>query len=101
MTVDILNAQGLENGIEVQFYNGSQEGAKKVGQFKRGDYWLIPARIADGTIEWPLEKGDSATPARKPPRIVEHHYAPIAYLKVGDKYEIDVNEPRKPFPNKK
>ena len=101
LPVDIGAVYRLENGIEVQFHNDVEEGSKKVGQFKRGDYWLIPARIADGTIEWPLGKGDSATPARKPPRIVEHHYAPIAFLKVGAKYEFDPKKPRKTFPNKK
>lgn len=34
----------LENGIEVNF---------RKGQFQPGDYWTIPARTANGQIDWP------------------------------------------------
>jgi hypothetical protein len=34
----------LENGIEVDF---------RKGQFQAGDYWTIPARTANGQIDWP------------------------------------------------
>jgi len=34
----------LENGIEIAFDSGN---------YSVGDYWLIPARAATGTIEWP------------------------------------------------
>jgi len=34
----------LERGIEVSFVNGT---------YRVGDYWVIPARAATGTIDWP------------------------------------------------
>ena len=34
----------LENGIEVTFTEG---------QYQTGDYWTIPARTANGSIDWP------------------------------------------------
>jgi hypothetical protein len=34
----------LENGIEVTF---------RAGNYQSGDYWTIPARTADGQIDWP------------------------------------------------
>jgi hypothetical protein len=34
----------LENGIQVNFSKG---------QFQSGDYWTIPARTANGSIDWP------------------------------------------------
>lgn len=34
----------LENGIEVTFRSGN---------YQSGDYWTIPARTADGQIDWP------------------------------------------------
>ncbi len=37
----------LEDGIQIQF----QHGAK----YRSGDYWLIPARVATGNIEWPQQ----------------------------------------------
>ena len=52
----------LENGVEVKF---------EAGNYKTGDYWLIPARIATGSIEWPFT---SPQPA---PGIV-HHYSRLA-----------------------
>jgi len=58
----------LEDGIQVQF--------DPDGEYRSGDYWLIPARVAagvDGGIDWP----DNAT---RPPRRVEHHYAPLGVV---------------------
>ena len=39
----------LENGIQVDF---------KAGQFQPGDYWTVPARTANGQIDWPPCGGD-------------------------------------------
>lgn len=58
----------LEDGIQVQF------GA---GTYRTGDYWLIPARVATGNIEWPT---DGSTAAALPPQGIEHHYAPLGFL---------------------
>jgi hypothetical protein len=64
----------LEDGIEVQFANG--------GQYRTGDYWLIPARVATGDIEWPTntDSAGKVTPVPQPPAGIEHHYAPLAII---------------------
>ena len=61
-----LDEQELENdGIEVEF--GS-------GQYRAGDYWLIPARTATGDIEWPREDPEDpdSDPAALAPHGVRH-----------------------------
>lgn len=61
----------LEDGIQVHFAAG--------GDYRSGDYWLIPARVgagADGGIDWPAD-GDVQP---QPPRRVEHHYAPLGFV---------------------
>jgi hypothetical protein len=55
----------LEDGVQVAFMAG--------GEYRSGDYWLIPARVATGTIEWPVGMA-------LPPRGVEHHYAPLGFV---------------------
>src|SRR5262245_8659850 len=52
----------LEDGVEIKF---------EAGNYKTGDYWLIPARTAIGDIEWPF-----ASPQR--PLGVTHHYSRLA-----------------------
>lgn len=42
----------IENGIQVTF---------TAGTYRSGDYWLIPARTASGTIDWPPCGSDGAT----------------------------------------
>jgi hypothetical protein len=59
----------LEDGVQVAFEPG--------GQYRTGDYWLIPARVATGDIEWPEENG---LPKRMRPRGIEHHFAPLGYV---------------------
>jgi hypothetical protein len=65
------------------------------GDYRRGDYWLIPARTANlqgndpehtGTIEWPGE-------TLQPPEGVVHHFADIARLsKSGGKWTRTADE---------
>jgi hypothetical protein len=59
----------LEDNIQIQFQEG--------GNYRTGDYWLIPARTATGNIEWP-KQGDN--PAALPPGGIQHHYAPLAII---------------------
>ena len=60
----------LEDGIRVYFEPG--------GEYHSGDYWLIPARVATGDIQWP---DDSAgNPQLLAPRGVEHHQAPLGFV---------------------
>jgi hypothetical protein len=62
----------LEDGIRIRF--------DTAGQYRAGDYWLIPARTETGDVEWPA--GNNG-PALLPPHGVEHHYAPLALLWAG------------------
>lgn len=63
----------LEDGVQILFEEGVDEGAT----YRTGDFWLIPARVATGDVEWPLEGGQ---PRPLPPKGVEHHYAPLALI---------------------
>ncbi len=60
----------LEDGLQVWF--------SKDGEYRAGDYWLIPARTATGDVEWPdeLDIGNPIGAALEPhgPR---HYYAPL------------------------
>ncbi|HWU51492.1 MAG TPA: DUF6519 domain-containing protein, partial [Tahibacter sp.] len=59
----------LEDGLQVHF--------DPDGDYRSGDYWLIPARVAggpEGGIEWPY--GEVPQPARRS----EHHYAPLGWI---------------------
>jgi hypothetical protein len=64
----------LEDGIQVRFGAG--------GIYRCGDYWLIPARVATGGIDWPFTKDANDEPVwqPQPPRGIEHHYAPLGYV---------------------
>lgn len=61
--------------------------------YRTGDYWLIPARIATGDIEWPLSNEKDSSGHRKPlallPQGVEHHYAPLALINLKGDGAID------------
>jgi hypothetical protein len=71
----------LEDGIEILFSPG--------GSYRTGDYWLIPARVATGSIEWPTttDASGASVPALEPPTGIEHHYAPLgtaSFVKDGN-----------------
>lgn len=66
---DAANWIDLEDGIQIQFAEG--------GEYRTGDYWLIPARVATGNIEWPSAI-DGMT-RQGAPRGVLHHYAPLTF----------------------
>jgi hypothetical protein len=73
----------LEDGIKILFERDAAVPARYVS----GDYWLIPARVATGDVEWPREEvEDTGENAKKdeakllPPHGVTHHYAPLAAL---------------------
>jgi hypothetical protein len=60
----------LEDGVDIYFAAD--------GSYRPGDYWLIPARTATGSVEWPVNA------ARKPllrgPAGIQVHYAPLAWV---------------------
>ncbi len=61
----------LEDGIEVQFSNGN---------YRTGDYWLIPGRTATGEIEWPPYQVPNTDPIAQPPLGIKHHFCRLALL---------------------
>jgi hypothetical protein len=67
----------LENGIEVSFRNG---------QYYAGDYWTIPARAANGQIDWPPCGGNGNF--FQPAKYIEIHTAPLACIhgRASDNY---------------
>jgi hypothetical protein len=70
----------LEDGLQVQFNAG--------GDYRPGDYWLIPARVATGGIEWPVTLAEDNQPPVAdllPPDGIEHHYAPLGFIMWKDK----------------
>ncbi|HEY9102441.1 DUF6519 domain-containing protein [Chitinimonas sp.] len=75
-----LNANpwvAIEDGLRVAF--------APLGDYRCGDYWLIPARVATGEIEWPRarEETGALNPQPLPPEGILHHYAPLAFVKRG------------------
>lgn len=73
-TQDATKKYPLEQGIEVTF---KADG----GEFRRGDYWLIPARTEGNEIDWPEGK---FLPARR----AEGGIAPLAVITVGNDGQI-------------
>ena len=61
----------LENGIEVHF---------SAGDYRTSDYWIAPARVATGGVEWP---GPADNPKQIPPNGIVHAYAPLAAIEVA------------------
>lgn len=78
----VAGSQGwinLEDGIQVRFAVD--------GEYRSGDYWLIPARVAggvDGGVDW--NDGEQLAPRR-----VEHHYAPLGFVALDDGGEIQAS----------
>jgi hypothetical protein len=62
-------AIALENGILVTFGGG---------EFQPGDYWTIPARTANGQIDWPQSTGSGGS--FQPPSYVQIYQAPLACI---------------------
>ena len=67
----------LEDGVQIEFSPG--------GQYRTGDYWLIPARVSTGNVEWPttVDAGGNSKPAFLPPHGIEHHYAPLGFITIN------------------
>ncbi len=81
----------LEDGILIQFVSPANisgtgpayaESTERIippdASYRTGDYWLIPARVATGNVEWPV--GPDGLPKELPPHGIKHHYAPLASL---------------------
>jgi hypothetical protein len=62
----------LEDGLKVRF-------GKAKGTYRTGDYWLIPARVATGGIQWPKDPANASLPSEILPHGPQHFYAPLFY----------------------
>ncbi len=74
----------LENGVQVQFPSAQPP-------YRTGDFWLIPARVATGDVEWP--RNGNGSPRSLPPHGINHHYAPLRLISTGQSGEITLGEP--------
>jgi Family of unknown function (DUF6519) len=60
----------LENGVQIQF---------EAGDYRTGDYWIIPARTATNDVEWPPMTNDpDSPPAQLTAFGIQHHLACLA-----------------------
>jgi hypothetical protein len=88
------------NGIELEF---GVHVAFDAGEYRAGDYWLIPARTVTsantGTVEWQTDS--SGNPLPMPPRGIKHHFAPLAMVNsVGGLFQTNgVSDCRHIFPS--
>lgn len=64
----------IEDGLEINFSDGD---------YKDGDYWLIPARTATGEIEWPPYKIPNTNPIAQTSHGIQHRYCKLATLVVN------------------
>jgi hypothetical protein len=82
--LDSSGAISLEEGRWIDLENQVQVFFEPGGNYRAGDYWLIPARVATGDVIWPKEAGVDAQgnriPALKPPEGIRHYYAPLAIV---------------------
>jgi hypothetical protein len=80
----------LEDGISCQFPPGAKD-----RMYRTGDYWLAPARVATGDVEWPKDQHGKLIAL--PPHGVDHHYAPLGLLFVDKKNQVKVFDWRNAF----
>jgi hypothetical protein len=96
----------LEDGVQVQF-QAADKGQSMI--YRTGDYWLIPARVATGSVEWPVALDEHGNPVQDdekntipialPPKGVKHLYAPLAVISLDAAGKVQLkNECRRHFP---
>jgi hypothetical protein len=66
----------LEDGIQIRF--AAVDAGATPHRYRTGDYWLIPARVSTGDVEWPDDP--AGQPSSVGPHGVEHHYAPLSMV---------------------
>jgi hypothetical protein len=72
----------VEDGLQVWFAPD--------GEYRTGDYWLIPARALTGDVEWPRDV--SGRPLLEPPTGISYRYAPLAWITGPAGRPIDLRE---------
>jgi hypothetical protein len=69
----------LEDGVEVYFAKG--------GTYRTGDHWIVPARTATGSVEWPVDA--ARRPLLQGSAGIARHFAPLALIK-GEGSAVDL-----------
>ncbi|AZQ32978.1 hypothetical protein EJ357_05535 [Streptomyces cyaneochromogenes] len=69
----------LEDGVEVYFAKGAS--------YRTGDHWIIPARTATGSVEWPTDA--ARRPLLQGPAGIVRGFAPLALVK-GEGSTVDL-----------
>lgn len=77
----------LEDGVQVRF---------STGDYRTGDYWLIPARTATADVEWPTDSGNN--PLAQSPRGIEHDYCRLALMRFDGTDWTEITDCRHLFP---
>lgn len=73
----------LERGVQVQFVPG--------GVYRTGDYWLVPARVASGDVDWPMTSGSNPERMALPPSGIKRYRAALGLAgKAGATWKIEV-----------
>lgn len=79
----------LEDGVQVYFEPG--------GDYRPGDYWLIPARSLKADVVWPVD--ECGAPEALPPRGIHHAYCRLALVDVAPDSSVTVlSDCRPEFP---
>lgn len=79
----------LEDGIEVRF--------EASGEYRTGDYWLIPARTREGDVLWP-PPGEPEAETFQLPHGIDHHTCTLAMVERTDTGWGDPRDCRPLFP---
>ncbi|RKH55946.1 DUF6519 domain-containing protein, partial [Corallococcus aberystwythensis] len=74
----------LEHGVQVQF--------TRHGGYHPGDFWMMAARTRTGDVEWPRDERQQPLPQR--PHGGEHHYTPLALLRLDARGQVGVEDRR-------
>ncbi len=90
----------LEDGIQIFF----EANAADPAEYRTGDYWVIPARVATGDVEWPQRRVDPEDPQNlemeprpMPPNGIDHSYAPLAAVELASGTIMNIVDLRHKF----
>ncbi len=82
----------LEDGVQVRFAANGET-------FKTGDYWLVPARVTTGDIDWPRDTTPQKNYLPQLPFGITHHHCRLALLTLNQASgQVDIEDCRELFP---